>query len=363
MLAGLTLSRRRLLAFAASLLLTAVVSLALASSASAELTFGSFATQGDARAGWIEEPNSPPGSSEQESIGLFANGTSADDFSDAARGSSPGWRGSAYGSAELRLQGLHGRRKRRVGPPVVRFSDGGKGELWPNSLSQASGRTSRSDANGPRGGPCGDRTSQSYEQVVACHPGAEASAVEVINDSGWLDLGGFQILVDNVSFGGTAVSAPPPPVLGESVDLDGAHRPGSRALPGSGSKGTRCAPACRAPLPVVTVVDSRRWSRAAGVLARLGKRRQAGASSGRLRGAAAPGAPLRAHSFVLRPAAWRAAVATRRRAAPVQAATRRAGAASRGAAGPVHRDARAAATRRVRSAARSGRRSTPAQGL
>src|ERR687898_2371342 len=85
MLAGLVLSRRHLLVFAASIALTAAVSLALASPASAQLTFGSFATQGDANAGWIEEPNAPPGSSEQESIGLFVNGTSADDFSDAAR--------------------------------------------------------------------------------------------------------------------------------------------------------------------------------------------------------------------------------------------------------------------------------------
>src|ERR687898_165335 len=85
MLAGLALSRRHLLVFAASIALTAAVSLALASPASAQLTFGSFATQGDANAGWIEEPNAPPGSSEQESIGLFVNGTAADDFSDAAR--------------------------------------------------------------------------------------------------------------------------------------------------------------------------------------------------------------------------------------------------------------------------------------
>jgi hypothetical protein len=278
MLAGLTLSRRFLLAFAASLLLTAVMSLALASSASAELTFGSFATQGDARAGWIDEPNSPPGSSEQESIGLFVNGTSADDFSDAARAVFTGVAGAppaAPPSFDFKVFTLGGSGGSvRL---VVRFSDGGRGELRPVNLE--SGTWTHIDGTSAnwdnRGGSCGDRSSQTYDQVVACHAGAEVTVVEVINDSGWLYLGGFQILVDNVSFGGTTVSAPPPPVLGESVDL--AQLTGQVVVryPGRGRNGRVARLRGRAPLPVGTVVDSRR-GRVRLVSSRGGKRRQAG---------------------------------------------------------------------------------------
>ena len=68
----------------ALVLATAGATLALAAPANAQLSFGSFATQGDATAGWINEPNSPPNSSEQQSMSLFVNGTSASDFSASA---------------------------------------------------------------------------------------------------------------------------------------------------------------------------------------------------------------------------------------------------------------------------------------
>lgn len=278
MFAGPTLSRRYLIAFAASALLTAAVSLALASPANAQLTFGSFATQGDANAGWIQEPNSPPGSSEQESIGLFVNGTSADDFSDAARAIFTGVAGAppaAPPSFDFKVftVGGSGGSVRLV----VRFNDGGRGELRPVSF-QAGVWThvDGEDANWDnRGGACGDRTSQTYEQVVACHPGAEVTVIEVINDSGWLYLGGFQILVDNISFGGTTVSAPPPPVLGESVNLAQLSGQVVVRYPGRGRKGRVARLRGRAPLPVGTVVDSRR-GRVRLVSSRGGKRRQAG---------------------------------------------------------------------------------------
>jgi hypothetical protein len=278
MLAGLVLSRRHLLVFAASIALTAAVSLALASPASAQLTFGSFATQGDANAGWIEEPNAPPGSSEQESIGLFVNGTAADDFSDAARAIFTGVEGvppatpPSFDFKVFTVGGSGGSVRL-----VVRFNDGGRGELRPISFqagvwTHVDGEDTNWDN---RGGACGDRTSQTYEQVVACHPGAEVTVVEVINDSGWLYLGGFQILVDNVSFGGTTVSAPPPPVLGESVNLAQLSGQVIVRYPGRGRKGRVARLRGRAPLPVGTVVDSRR-GRVRLVSSLGGKRRQAG---------------------------------------------------------------------------------------
>ncbi|HET8823215.1 MAG TPA: hypothetical protein VFM57_16875 [Thermoleophilaceae bacterium] len=275
--AGLALSRRHLLVLSVSIALAAV-SLALASPASAQLTFGSFATEGDARAGWIEEPNSPQGSTEQQSIGLFVNGTSADDFSDAARAIFTGVTGvppatpPSFDFKVFTVGGSGGSVRL-----VVRFSDGGRGELRPVSFE--SGAWTHVDGAGAnwdnRGGSCGDRASATYDQVVACHPGAEVTVVEVINDSGWLFLGGFQALVDNVSFGGTTVSAPPPPVLGESVHL--AQLTGAVVVryPGRGRKGRVARLRGKAPLPVGTVVDSRR-GRVRLVSSLGGKRRQAG---------------------------------------------------------------------------------------
>lgn len=275
--AGLALSRRHLLVLSVSIALTAI-SLALASPASAQLTFGSFATEGDARAGWIDEPNSPPGSTEQQSIGLFVNGTSADDFSDAARaiftgvGGVPPETPPSFDFKVFTLGGSGGSVRL-----VVRFTDGGRGELGPVSLE--AGTWTHVDGAGAnwdnRGGSCGGRTSQTYDEVVACHTGAEVTVVEVINDSGWLFLGGFQALVDNVSFGGTTVSAPPPPVLGESVHL--AQLTGAVVVryPGRGRKGRVARLRGKAPLPVGTVVDSRR-GRVRLVSSLGGKRRQAG---------------------------------------------------------------------------------------
>ena len=198
------------------------VSLALAAPASAQFAFGSFATEGDASAGWVNEPNSPLGSTEQQSIGLFVNGTSASDFSDAARAKFVGVAGPApavppsFDFKVFTIGGSGGSARL-----VVRFSDGGRGELRPLSLS--AGDWTHVDGAGTdwdnRGGSCGDLANQTYAQVVACHTGADVTIVEVINDSGWLYNGGFQLLVDNVSYGGTTVSSPPPPVLGETVGL------------------------------------------------------------------------------------------------------------------------------------------------
>ena len=50
-------------------------------------------------------------------------------------------------------------------------------------------------------------------------PGATVAGVELVNDSGWLHPGGFQVLVDNVSYGGEIITGPPPPVQGETLTL------------------------------------------------------------------------------------------------------------------------------------------------
>jgi hypothetical protein len=254
------------------------LSLALAAPAHAQFAFGSFATEGDARAGWVNEPNSPLGSTEQQSIGLFVNGTSASDFSDAARAKFVGVAGPApavppsFDFKVFTVGGSGGSARL-----VVRFSDGGRGELRPVSL--AADVWTHVDGAGTdwdnRGGACGDLANQTYSQVVACHPGADVTVVEVINDSGWLFTGGFQLLVDNVSYGGETVSTPPAPVLGETVGLARISGQVTVRYPGRRRGGQIVRLRGNAPLPVGSVIDSRR-GRVRLVSSRGGNRRQRG---------------------------------------------------------------------------------------
>jgi hypothetical protein len=242
---------------------TAVVAatLAVAAPANAQLSFSSFATQGDATAGWINEPNAPPNATEQQSISLFVNGKSANDFSAAARARFVGITGAAPAAPpsfdfKVFTVGGSGGSVRLV----VRFADGGRIELRPVTL-QANVWT-HIDGNTPdwdnRGGTCGDTNNQSYAQVVACHPGVNVTGVDLINDSGWLFIGGFQVLADNVSYGGSTVSAPPPPVLGETFSI--ARQSGSVFVryPGRRRKGQVVHLRGNAPFPVDSIIDSRK---------------------------------------------------------------------------------------------------------
>ena len=104
---------------------------------------------------------------------------------------------------------------------MIRFSDGGNGELRP--LSFQAGDWSFVNGAGPNwdttGGSCGYQTTQTYAQVVACHPGAQVTSVEILNDSGWLYPGGFSTLVDNISYAGVTLSGPAAPVADATVNL------------------------------------------------------------------------------------------------------------------------------------------------
>ena len=261
MLARPVLPLRSLSLAALAALIAVGVSLALAAPAHAQFAFGSFATEGDAQAGWVNERNSPLGSTEQQSIGLFVNGTSASDFSDAARARFVGVAGAApavppsFDFKAFTVGGSGGSARL-----VVRFSDGGRGELRPVSL--AANVWTHVDGAGAdwdnRGGACGDRTSQTYTEIVVCHPGAEVTVVEVINDSGWLYPGGFQMLVDNVSYGGVTISSPPPPVLGETVGLARVSGQVIVRYPGRGRRGQILRLRGNSTLPVGSVIDSRR---------------------------------------------------------------------------------------------------------
>lgn len=215
------LGKRPLLA-ALTASLTVMVSLAVAAPASAQLSFQGFITHGDAKAGWITETNTPVGATEQNSIELFVNGTGPTDLDDAARAILTGIDTAPPATPpsfdfKVSSAGASGGSVRLF----LRFSDGGKGELRPLALQ--SGQWTHLDGNSTdwdtEGGSCGFQPQRTYAQVLACHPGATVAGVELVNDSGWLHPGGLQVLVDNVSYGGETVSAPPPPVQGESATL------------------------------------------------------------------------------------------------------------------------------------------------
>jgi len=242
---------------------TAVVAatLAVAAPANAQLSFGSFATQGDANAGWINEPNAPPNATDQQSASLFVNGKSANDFSASALVRFVGVEGAPPATPpsldfKVFTVGGSGGSVRLV----IRFNDGGQIELRPVSL--AANVWTHVDGANPdwdnHGGSCADTFNKSYAEVLACHPGANVVRVDVINDSGWLYLGGFQVLVDNISYGGSTVSAPPPPVLGETFSI--ARKSGDVVVryPGRRRKGQIVRLRGNAPFPVDSIIDSRK---------------------------------------------------------------------------------------------------------
>ncbi len=273
MLEGRKACDRRLKLAALGAVLAMAVSLAVAGSASA-FSFDSFITQGNASAGWVVEPSVPPGATDQQSMRLFVNGTSSTDFDDAARGlfkdfaATPDPTPPSF-DYKTTIAG------RSEGSPrfLITFNDGGKGELRPATLvadqwTHVSGLTPDWDTTG---GTCGSQTqwSVTYSQVLACHPGATITGMEVLNDSGWKYPGGFQLLVDNITYGGNTISAPAPPALGSSFNV----------TPTSGTVNVRVGARNIARLegtdnlPVGSTVDTRRGH--AKLVSSRGRRNQA----------------------------------------------------------------------------------------
>jgi hypothetical protein len=213
--------RRATLATVGAFLATAV-SLAAAAPASAQFQLRTYITQGNASAGWINEPDAPPGSTETQSIALLANGDSPEDLDDAARALFAGFGGAPDPNPpsfdfKVAASGASGGSVRLL----LRFSDGGGGELRPVTLQ--SGQWTHVDGTAVDwdtfGGSCGGLLNVDYAQVLACHPGASLTGMELVNDSGWLHPGGLQILVDNVTYAGQTVVQPAPPILGKSLSV------------------------------------------------------------------------------------------------------------------------------------------------
>ena len=206
---------------ALAMVLATTVFLVSAAPAGARL-IDTFATTGNAKARWINDPAAPPGSAERSSIALSVTAQSAIDFDDAAWVRLLGVPSAPPATAPSFLYkvssvGASGGSVRLV----MRFSDGGHGFLRPVTLQAgrwvlADGGASDWESRG--GTPCAS-SGISYAAMLACHPGARVRSVEIINDSGWLHSGSFEAEVDNISYGSELVSRPAPPVLGRSVNV------------------------------------------------------------------------------------------------------------------------------------------------
>ena len=239
--------------------LATVLVLATAATANAQLAVDKFSTTGDAFAGWNTVPAAPSGATDQQSILLFVNGSSGQDYDDVASASFKSFdttlpatppsfdfrssrAGATGGSVRLRL----------------RFSDGGSADL--RSLSFGGGQWIHLDGATDwdnYGGTCGFRYQQVYEAIGNCHPGASVTAVEVTNDSGWLHPGGLQVLVDNVTYGGQTVALPEQPVLGERVSVTALAGTVVVKVPNPGAPATEARLRGSAPLLVGSIVDAR----------------------------------------------------------------------------------------------------------
>jgi hypothetical protein len=211
-------------------------------------------------AGWVETTPPPPGASDRSSIDLSVQGSSSASvrltgFSPTPPAISPSYdfrpsvSGPSGGSPRL----------------TMRLSDGG-GELRPVSLvaDEWTPQDGSTDWDS-YGGSCGFRSQLSYGEFLGCHPGAEVTGLEIMNDSGWLYPDGFQLFVDNVTYGGETISSQDTDVLrggpaeSPKVTADPSGKVLVRLPPGEGS-GEFVPLEEVAEVPVGSVVDAEEGS-------------------------------------------------------------------------------------------------------
>lgn len=103
---------------------------------------------------------------------------------------------------------------------VVCFSDGAvcdsNGSVAPTqwvagTWTHVDGLASSAWSNS--GGSCGNRYSQTWSQIMACHPGATITQVAVVNDSGSMYGSGEHVLLNNLTVNNLTAHATPP-ILG-----------------------------------------------------------------------------------------------------------------------------------------------------
>jgi hypothetical protein len=94
----------------------------------------------------------------------------------------------------------------------VSWSDGGSSSLRPLTLDASAGYQTIDGMTGSNWdnnyGGCGYRYATTWSAVVACHPGATITGIDVVNDSGWLYPAGETITLDNITVNNTVATGP-----------------------------------------------------------------------------------------------------------------------------------------------------------
>jgi hypothetical protein len=175
--------------------------------ANAQFRIGEFLTFGDGtRAHWLNNALPAFGATDTSAIELFVNVSSPSTFRDTAA-----VRFTGFSSSPPTLPPSFDFYSSAGGPSggaprmTIVFGDG-SGELRP--LAITAGTWTHQDGStdwDSYGGSCGYRTTLSYAELLACHPGSAVIGVWVLNDGGWLHPGGYQVLIDSVSYGGELV--------------------------------------------------------------------------------------------------------------------------------------------------------------
>jgi hypothetical protein len=97
---------------------------------------------------------------------------------------------------------------------VIRFSNGGKAELRPLTLTAGTwttvnGTLANWDINGGTGGACASFLyAQDYAKVQSCFPTETVTSVFVVTDSAWKHAAGYTHWIDNIRFGNTFITRP-----------------------------------------------------------------------------------------------------------------------------------------------------------
>jgi hypothetical protein len=149
---------------------------------------------------------------------------------------------------------------------ILRLSNG-VGELRPANV--VAGQWTQMDGQSSwdsYGGSCGFLAELSYRQMLDCHPGETVVGLDIWNDSGWLYPDGYQVLVDNVTYGGERVSNQDVdvltrpverPMVGATVEIKPESGTVLVRLPEDKGTGTFVPLADVATVPVGSVVDTR----------------------------------------------------------------------------------------------------------
>jgi len=215
---------------------------------------------------WVDTGSPPPGEIDPSVIDLSVGGAGGGGFDSASSARFTGFSRALPASSPTydfiaSVSGPSGGSPRLT----LRLSNGG-GELRPQTVTAGQWRHMDGQSGWDSyGGTCGYRTELSYAQLLACHPGETVFGLELWNDSGWLYQDGYQVFVDNVTYGGERVSNEDlnaltgpvaPPLADERVAVDPEEGLVRVRLPDEVGTGRFVPLSEVADIPVGSVVDT-----------------------------------------------------------------------------------------------------------